>query len=514
MTDPFPAGQGPYIAKNIAPFRFKYFNCEFSYGGWHNFKMTDYAAMHGFNIVSPYIRKPHEVAHLPKGTKIMRWGGISWRHWAQKHLKGVPDAIYRFDKVSQSEMMKMAEESKLIVLKKANAKKVYKNRDLIMIDMEHAIVAPNKLPSKPWFPKKKSQQAAFTKKYYDGYAQTYIGPVKVAKKVGWKEIGIYGWQPFGRTWGGLEKAYYDPGHNKAWGLFGKQIYKEVTLVYNSVYSFYWSPQNVAYTLANIDLNAQIIRKQPKVKPLRPYYWPLLHGGGGGDRWWRNQPLPLDDMRAMIAMAFFCGVDGIVCWSWSGTGTHHRNAVAAKKRYFKSNYVMIKDNYTAKAAKGGRSVKFKRFDVIKVVALNEASGTVTFQLAWKPNINSRRGVSTKKTTGVICKAKISDLNKHLRQRSSAVSSMIEGLALIKPLEYTIKHGKVKIDVPAIKQFKGILPIVRRVKLGKTHVMITYDPTVIHGGKPRNIVLKNFDGVKGRTLTLPADKKTRIFVLKEI
>ncbi len=511
MTDPFPADKGPYIAPGIAPFRYKYFNCEFSYGGWHNFKMTDYAATHGFNIIFPYVRKPNETAHLPAGTKIMRWGNVSWRNWAKKHLAEVPDAKYRFDKASAADMIKMAESSKL--LNPANLAPVYKNHDLIMLDMEHAVISPGKLGSKSWFPKDKKQQAPFIKKYYDGYAQTYIGPVKVAKKEGWKDVGIYGWQPFGRTWGGLEKAYYEPGHNKAWELFGKQIYQSVTLVYNSVYSFYWSPQNVAYTLANIDLNTRIINAQPKIKPLRPYYWPLLHGGGGGDRWWRNQPIPLADMRAMVAMAFFSGVDGIVCWSWSGTGTHHRNPVATKKRYFKSNYVMFKNDFTAKTAKGGKPIEFKRFDVVKILNIDEKSKTATIQPAWKPNINSRGGISTKKISGETCKAAIAELNKHLRVGAEPVSSMIEGMALIKPLEYTLKHGKVMIDVPAITQFKKILPIVRRVKLGKTHVVITYDPIVIHGGKPRNIVLKDFDSVKGRMLTLPADQQTRIFVLAE-
>jgi len=54
---------------------------------------------------------------------------------------------------------------------------------------------------------------------------------------------------------------------------------------------------------------------------------------------------------------------------------------------------------------------------------------------------------------------------------------------------------------------------------------HDPSVIHGtqsavaGAPtkepkcRWIVLKDFDGVAGRTLALPADAQTRVFVLVE-
>ncbi|MBM4087757.1 MAG: hypothetical protein FJ272_23450, partial [Planctomycetes bacterium] len=36
MTDPFPPGKAPYVARDIQPFRFRYFHNEFSYGGWHN----------------------------------------------------------------------------------------------------------------------------------------------------------------------------------------------------------------------------------------------------------------------------------------------------------------------------------------------------------------------------------------------------------------------------------------------------------------------------------------------
>jgi len=56
-------------------------------------------------------------------------------------------------------------------------------------------------------------------------------------------------------------------------------------------------------------------------------------------------------------------------------------------------------------------------------------------------------------------------------------------------------------------------VRRVKLGKTHVLATYDPLCVHGGEPRQIALQDFAGQKGLTVKLPADAQTRIFVLKE-
>jgi hypothetical protein len=513
MTDNFSAVKAPYVAQGIAPFRFKYFNCEFSYGGWHNYKMNDYASLHGFNIIFPYVRTDNEVSHFPRGTELLKWGNVSWRHWAKKHYSATKDGLKRFDLATKRDMIKMAKNAPLLHPKKISP--AYKSKDIIMLDMEHPVVAPKNLSKQSWFPKSKRKQQAFIKQYYDGYARTYIEPVKEAKKLGWKQVGIYGWQPFGRTWGGLENATYQAGHNQAWELFGKQIYQQVDLVYNSVYSFYWTPRNVAYTLANIDLNRQIINDQAIKKPLRPYYWPLLHGGGGGDRWWKNQPMANDDMRAMITMAFFSGVDGIVCWSWSGIGSHHENPVLNRKRKFAGgNYCMIKADLAVKAANGGAKIILKRYDVIKLLAYNKATGDVTFKKVWSENFNqARKLVSNKQQNGPTCIAKDKVLNTHLRLKSSPVSGMIEGLALIKPLEFTLRHGKVMIDVPAKQQFKQTLPIVRRVKLGKVSVIVTYDPTVVYGGKARNIVLKDFDGVKGRTLTLPADQQTRIFVLRD-
>ena len=507
MIDGLPAGQAPYVAKKIAPFRFKYFNCEFSYGGWHNFNMVDYASLHGFNIIYPYVMTGKEIAHFPKGTKILKWGNVKWHQWFNKNHPGVPGGAYRFDLVNNAGMTKMAQASELLDEKKLGP--IYKAHDIIMLDMEHPVSSEANLLLQSWYPKSKSARKAFRKRYYAGYAQSFIAPAKLAKKNGWKEVGIYGWQPFGRTWGGLENPKYAEGHGAAWGLFGKAIYQNVDVIYNSVYSFYWSPQNTAYTLANIDINMDIINAQPKRKPLRPYYWPLLHGGGAGDRWWRYQPIALDEMRAMIAMAFFSGVDGIVCWGWGGTGNGHVAGIGSK-RYFKSSDMMLNGPMTAKGT-NGKEIKFQAGEVIRLVGQDKEAGTALFKKLMAKSDN-KTGLMRKKNS-IICNMKVSELEKYTRIRTETISAMVEGMALIKPLEYTLRHGTVKIDVPAKLQFKKTLPIVRRVKLGKTNIIITYDPAIAYGGSPRTIILKDFDGVKGRTLTLPADQQTRIFVLKD-
>ena len=136
---------------------------------------------------------------------------------------------------------------------------------------EHPVLSPDSLRQQTWYPQDATdaKQHAFEKRYYDGYAQTYVSAVQAARKQGWRNISVYGWAPYGRTWGGLEKPEVDAGTDHAWNFFGKQIYDAVDIVNNSVYCFYWSPQNVAYTLANIDANMALVNSMPLRKPVRP-----------------------------------------------------------------------------------------------------------------------------------------------------------------------------------------------------------------------------------------------------
>jgi len=152
--------------------------------------------------------------------------------------------------------------------------------------------------------------------------------------------------------------------------------------------------------------------------------------------------------------------------------------------------------------------FRRYDVVHVVGLDEQRGIVRFQKI-KPTAKDR-GVGDAHSVYAM---PIKQLSTHLRVKSEPVAAMIEGMALVKPFEYLLRYGEMKIDVSAHRQFAETLPVVRRVKLGGIHVLITYDPAVIHGGEPRRVVLRDFDGHKGLTLTLPADAETRIFVLDE-
>jgi hypothetical protein len=514
MADDCPAQARPYVARGIEPFRFRHFHCEFNYGGWHNFNMHDYAVTHGFDIVFPYGRKPAQMDHWPAGTRILGWGGfIDWHRWLPDH--GIPEG--RYDRLVGMDLVRQHVDAGLF--RREAPGPASRPGDLLMIDMEHPVLSPDRLREQPWYPQRAlpGERAVFEKKYYDGYAQTYISSVRAAREQGWKNLSIYGWYPYGRTWGGLERVEADPGTDQAWNSFGRQVYEAIDIVNNSVYCFYWTPQNVAYVLANIDMNMKMVGSTGKPKPMRPYFWTLLHGGGSGWRWWREQPLPNEEQRAMIAMTFFTGVDGLDCWNWSGTGSHHTVALRHRERpkaqatpqagEWVFHDVMVGRDF-ARQADHGTPESFRRYDVLHVTAVDEPSGAVRFQKV-RPKAKNC-GVGDGYPRFVMPQA---DLMPLLRPQSEPVAAMIEGLALVRPLESILRHGTVKIDVPAQEQFAKKLPVVRRVKLGRVHVLVTYDPDVLHGRPAREIELSNFDGIAGRTLRLPADRETRIFVLRQ-
>ncbi|HHX42107.1 MAG TPA: hypothetical protein GX715_19290 [Armatimonadetes bacterium] len=494
MTDDFPEGEAPYVARGISPFRFRYFNNEFNYGGWHNWAMTDYASAHGFNILSCYSRSPADVTHVPEGTQWLTWsGGVRWRKWMAEN--GLEEG--RYDLLPAVDL-------------RAKLAGMIEHRpefQFVMLDMEHGLLPPAKLREQAWYPREAgpAEKEAFERRYYEGYTLTYIVPVEVARRAGSRNLSVYGWQPFARTWFGLEKAEVDPATDWAWNTFGKWIYAAVDILNPSVYCFYWSPQNVAYTLANIDLNRKLVESMPVRKPIRPYYWTLLHGGGGGKRWWANQPMPDEDARAMTALGFFTGFDGFDTWNWSGTGNHHRPPPLERDAD-----VMVKEAFECRPEGVGADApgtRFARYDILRVLSV-DAHGQVRFQRVDKAARDA--GLGEGKPVYVMAKEALA---WRLRPASEVVAAVIEGMALVKPLEYHLRHGEVKVDVPAQEQFAKKLPIVRRVKLGRTHVIATYDPICLHGGEPREITLPDFDGHKGLILRLPADEQTRVFVLRE-
>ena len=487
-------GQEPYIATNVAPFRFRYFTNEFNYGGWHTLDMADYASTHGFNILYPYVRPTNNYTHLPAGTTWLTWGGFDWETWMPSN--GIPAG--RYDLLVATNVLPQLATSGFFAY---NSR--YQSR---MLDIEHSWLGPANLRLQPWYPTNGTpqEQAAFEQSYYQGYGLTYTGPVDTAHAAGWNNVSVYGWQPFDRVWVGLDTVNPDPATDFPWNAFGQGIYQSVDILNPSVYCFYWSQQNAAYTLANIDLNFRFVNSMAVRKPMRPYYWTLLHGGGGGWRWWREQALPNEDARAMTGLAFFTGVDGIVNWNWSYTGSH----IIAAPVVTNTDHV-LKESFTLTADGASSPTVFNRYDAIHVGTVT--NGVAAFQLIEKGNAAGNYGVATNKPVYHLADT---DLRSHIRPLAEPVAGVIEGLALVKPFEYLLRHGEVKVDVSAQTQYAGTLPIVRRVKLGSYHVVGTFDPAWSSQPAARSIVLTNFDGYTGLTVTLPADRELRVFVLRDV
>lgn len=493
MTDDYPAGTAPYVARDIAPFRFRYYNLEFNYGGWHNWGMAEYAVTHGFNILYPYNSKPEDWPQVPKGTQWLRWGGfVNWDEWLPKHGLKADD---------WGQVLGMDLAGKLVEEKVFAPNPGY---DYMMVDIEHWCRPEDNLRAQPWYPKDASaeEKAAFEKRYYEGYARTNIACMEAARKAGYKNLSIYGWAPVARGWYGLENATVNPQTDFAWNAYGKAIYDAVDVLNPSVYAYYWCAQNVAYTLASVDLNVQLRDSCRVRKPLHVYYWTLLHGGGTEQRWWKDQPIPTEEARAMMALFFFTGAEGLDQWNWSGTGDHHHPAP-----FQEGAQLMVGQPFSCvpAGAADAQATDFARYDMLVVKQV--AGESVTFALSHK---NGTGLMDQAPETTYVMKADA--LRPLLRSHSEAMAGVIEGLALARPLEYVLRHGKVMIDVPAQEQFAKTLPIVRRVKLGQWQVLATYDPAVVYGGKPREITLNNFDGHKGLTLKLPADEQVRVWVVR--
>ena len=176
MTDDFPPGEAPYVAKSIKPFRFRYFNCEFNYGGWHNFGMADYASAHGFNILSPYVRSVKQSAHLPKRTQWLTWGGfINWHEWARE--RSIPDG--RWDMLAGLDLLKMHLKDERF--KRAEQpERLADMGDYLMIDMEHGVLALESLRGQEWHPKDATdtEKAAFVSRRFSQEQRTQASPTR------------------------------------------------------------------------------------------------------------------------------------------------------------------------------------------------------------------------------------------------------------------------------------------------------------------------------------------------
>lgn len=452
-ADDCPPDARPYVATNIAPFRFRYFTNECNYHGYHTCELVDYAGAHGFNVLDPYKRSTNQFLHLPANTLWLNQGGWDWTKLMPTN--GVPAG--RYDLLDPAVFSPVLD--KQIVSNQ--------NRSVMMLDLEHnspysnlyPCLALSELRAQSWYPAAGTpeERAAFEARYYAGFAYTYTGPVDTSHAKGYDFVGIYGWSPFPKTWFGLEVADPDPATDFFWNAYGRTVYEHVDVLYPSLYNYYWNTfGNAAFTLANIDLNARFVAASAVRKPLRPYYWNQFHGGGDGWRWWEDQAIPVEDMRGMMTLAFFTGFDGFVLWNTTGSGSH----VIPKPPAANTDHT-IRDTFSVTADGASAPTVFRRYDAIHI--LGATNGVAEFQLIEKTNAAGNYGVATNKP---VYHLDSETLRAHVRPLAESVYGLVEGLALAKPYEYLLRHGEVKIDVPAQLQFKDGRPIVRRVKLGPT------------------------------------------------
>ena len=486
--------QKPYRATGIRPFRLNQFNCEFNYGGLNNYEMQDYAATHGFNTIDPFRRTPEQISILPAGTKIAHWKGIAKyrdKWWKEKKL---PKA--RYDLLTSDLFQLLPSE----ISGRASEK-----FDTTMLDMEHTPPLELKeLKKQKWYPNANGRE--FEQQYYEGYAKSLTSTVTAYKNQGFKKIGIYGWAPVERAW--FPMLADEPLSREAWERYGKEVSDAVDVVHNSVYCPYTDSRNVAYVLANIEENVLRVHELDNPKPVRPYFWPLISGGGGGgNRWWKEVPQINEDQEAMIAMAFFVGIDGLVVWNWSGQSSHH---VASFDTFMgkpdKRSLMVAKPFNTDDTS--GQNHEFRRYDYLHVQ--DTKNGILSFQKIHPEDNKNDYGISSEQP---FYRVEFKSLIPFLRARSEPISAVIRGMALVKPFEASIRKGTPQKDFNSRDIFRENLPVYRRVKTGDYHLIITYDPQTIRTGKESKIVVKDFDGNKDLDLVFPADQHPRIYIVSE-
>ncbi|MHC5040060.1 MAG: hypothetical protein ACYTHM_22360 [Planctomycetota bacterium] len=496
MVDGFAAGAAPYHANGILPFGFRYFTNANSYRGWHTWNMAEYASTHGFRQTDVYNSALTEWAHLPVGTQFYEWSGWGWDTWMTNNAY-VPG---RYDTLPDLDTLTNTMLGENFFYATGNHPTDYTNS---MADMEHYVLSPGNLQAQTWYPSggTQSERDQFEADYYNGYANTNICWMRVANQRGWTGYGIYGWQPFARQWFGLDTATGDPQTYWRWTRFGSRIYDEVEALYPSIYCFYWDSRNLAYMLANIDFNHRIISQKTDQKPILPFAWPLLHGGGGGWRWWRYQPIPDHEMQAMYAAIFFSPIRGFVLYGWSGTTDPHRVNLAV------DDDRLVESSFTAPEVGAPTQTRvFQTYDVIHVTAI-DAGDNVEFKFIDK---SDPAGSLASPTTYILHRT---SLEPALRPDSAGIDAMFEGMALARVFEFFLRFGQLELDVEATDQWTNRLPVLRRVKLGPYHVIVAYDPFFESHPSGRTVTFADFDGVTGRTLEIPTDGVVRIWILRD-
>ncbi|NQU40342.1 MAG: LamG domain-containing protein [Lentisphaerae bacterium] len=505
VSDGLAAGTGPYVASNIAPFRLKYFLNEFDYLGWHNAEMIEYAGVHGFQSV---FKDATNLWFMPVGTQCGGQDGLNYTSWMIAN--GYVDASNNpcWHEVPDAETIAAMHET-------AGLFTSYADRDNIYIDLESP-AAPLTLAAlrvQTWYPSggTPSEKVDFEVAYYEGFANAEIATILAAHSAGNPSVGIYG--VYNRSWFNIG----DPIMQERWDLYISDIAMFSDVMYSSVYSFYPSQNNVGYVLANLDLTESMRTKLPLglQTPQRPFFWNQLHGGGGGWRWWAGQPVYGEDYRAMTGLAFFTGIDGVVQWGWSANDYHSSPPVLAAGKS-----AIVSEAFTVTPEGGGTAHTFERNHPIYILGITGSDAR--FQALPTGEYYSFPQVDATPTNAVyddgdyqypVYARNADSLRADLVPMTEPIRYAIEGLAMVKLVEGSLKHGVPTIDPTASAYaYNNGLPLVRHVRLGDVHLLASFNPRWRTDGAT-TVTLEDFAGISGLDIVVPADENLRFFVLHE-
>jgi hypothetical protein len=493
--DDLPAGvTAPYVAERIAPFAFHRFSNVLNYGGWHTNDLVAYGATHGFGTVYPYLDAPAARPELPQGTRFMTWVVVNWGAELLPRM-GLPAG--RWDLLAGRSLDQGLADIRWPPVPSDGFEQ-------LMLDMEDVIVAPAALRLQPWYPRTADAEARrrFERDYYDGYVRTRAATIEAARRRGFRRIGIYGDDVVKPAWFALlagEAA--DDGH---WDAYQSRIVELVDIVHANLYFYFWSPRNVAFALTVLDLERRRLSALAARKPSQPYFWTLMHGGSDAPWIWnRERPIPTEDARAVTLLALMSGVQGITQWNWSDTGSHvsvPRPVVGAD--------LQLGSALEARRVDGRGSRRFGRYDALHVVDV--ADPEVRFRAIDPASTAPPWGAGEDRP---VYAASTRELTRALRTRAEPIAGVVEGLALARAVESLLADGTPANDPRETRRAFVAAGVVHRlVRSGRWYVLATYDPAVLHGGRPRRVELRDFAGILGLLLRAPADSNVRLWIIE--
>ncbi len=518
LTDGFAPGTEPYVAEGIEPFAFQYLHNEFNYGGEPNATMREYAATHGFSRMFAY-RYGRDIdttcdgnedsvdtySNLPAGTTLTHWTGVDWA------------SLLTSSGVGSNDFQALTPPGPLNVDALVAPVTEYPNPSApptlshMMVDIEHGV------------------SSFASEDYYRGQEAAYISSVNalradaVAAGVSVPTLGIYGWVPKAEYFAQAyqwNRELWDT-YTPSW--FGQAVFDAIDVLHPDMYQPYPWRYTQGAALAHLDDQRDYVAEHGP-KGLEPYQWAQYHGGGGGFRYWRSLPIETEYVRAQRLLTLFSQVDGLVEWNWTSAGDNYH----VVPEIVPCQDFSVKDGFSANCVANcsASDTEFDRYDTIHVVELNgdKARFQRSTQISeFNPTCapDTQPEVSDLLDSQPIYQKPATNLSLHLRETSSAMAGVFEGLAMAKLFEYFIEYGEpvMLTEGDPRANFMGGLrerPILRQLKVGDYRILASWNPAGIFpapGQEVQWLDIPDFDG-SGRTVRIMTDAEVRIHVLKMV